>query len=349
GSNRITIFQPWGGNRQGASIKLDLETTEALLLGCPAARAVSPLANARGRVAYLRNNQEVPIRGVLPEFFSVENFEIEHGRAIKAQDLLEGARVVVLAFKTANDLFGERDPVGEEVRLNGKAFTVIGTLKEKGALPWQNLDEQVMVPLITLQRSIEKSDSLQRITIQAKPGEDPEALQAQIEEVLQHRFPAFAKNPDLIYIRNQAEQQEEQEKAANLIQGFLIVIGGIALFIGGIGIMNIMLVTVSERTAEIGLRKALGATREEILGQFLIESLVLCLASGALGVGVGVYIIGALAKYSQSETAQLPAPILNHDAVLWSVAVSAGIAIVFGLLPAINASRLEPVQALRME
>jgi len=349
GSNRVTVRRGWSDRRGGGNTDLTLAIAEDLVKAIPEAQAVSPISDRRARVEYLRANAEIPVIGALPEYFTVENYGILYGRPFNAEEVYSGDRVAVLGWQTNQDLFGGRDPVGESVKINGKAFEVIGVTAEKGAIPWRNLDLQVVIPLITLQRSIDKSDALEQIVLQAKPGTDPKELESSITEFLEERFPAFRMDENLFSIRNQAERQQEQEKAANMIQGFLVVIGGIALFIGGIGIMNIMLVTVSERTTEIGLRKALGATQPVILGQFLLEALLLCLASGITGVGIGLYVIAALTKAAASETAQFPAPILQPDAVLLSVAVSVVVALVFGMLPAIQASQLEPIKALRTE
>ncbi|HYE77038.1 MAG TPA: ABC transporter permease [bacterium] len=349
GTNRITVRRGWSERARGSNTDLTLETARNLLLECPAAAAVSPTSDTRGRIEYLRNNVEHPIVGALPEMFAVENYELLHGRYFTADEVMAGARVAVLGYSTAQDLFGDRSPVGEYIKLNSKAFVVIGVLGEKGAVPGRSMDEQAIVPLTTFRRAIETRERLERIIVQATSSREAEALEEQIRDSLERQFPAFRQDEDLFFIRNQAAQQEEQEKAAGLIQGFLVVVGGVALFIGGIGIMNIMLVTVSERTPEIGLRKALGATPVGILAQFLVEALVLCLTSGAIGVTLGLYAIKALERYSASETAQLPAPILNPDAIGLSVAVSAAVAIVFGILPAINASRLDPIHALRFE
>lgn len=349
GTNRITVRRGWTDRRAGSSYDLTLEIAEEMLRSCDAAQAASPVQERRGRVMFLRNNAEQPIIGALPEYFAVENYELLYGRSFTAQDVVMGERVAVLGYETNQTLFGGRDSTGELLKINGKAFEVIGVTAEKGAIPWRNLDQQAVIPLTTMQRTIDRGTDLHSIVLQARSGVSPQELEDQIRVYLEQRFPAFRNDDQLFRIRNQAERQQEQERAANMIQGFLVVVGGVALFIGGIGIMNIMLVTVSERTAEIGLRKALGATPPLILGQFLIEALVLCLVSGLAGVGIGMYAINALQKLAAGENAQFPPPILQPDAIGLSVMVSVAVALVFGLLPAVQASRLEPIQALRTE
>ena len=270
-----------------------------------------------------------------------------YGSMLTAQDVVGWTRVAVLGSATAEDLYGPRNPVGEELKIDGKLFRVIGVFVSKGAMPWFNPDEQVVVPLTTLWNKLGGDAGVQQMVVQAGNSDDAKTLEEDIDVVLKKQHPAYARNDDLFQVFNAAEMQRQREASSKIISVFLLVVGAIALFIGGIGIMNIMLVTVSERTREIGLRKALGATPNGIMGQFLTEAVMLCVMAGILGVATGVGISVWLA--GAAEKMDFPAPVVHREAIYVAVLVATTVGIVFGTTPALKASKMDPIRCLRHE
>ncbi|MCG3150769.1 MAG: Macrolide export ATP-binding/permease protein MacB [bacterium] len=348
GANRIMVFPGWGrrGGVSQVSATLKLEDAEAFL-DLPQVQRVSPANFVQVRAKYLANSLQTQVIGVLPEYIEVENYTFKYGEMFTASDVTSWGRVCILGHKTATDLFGSRNPVGEEIRLAGKAFRVIGVFNAKGDLGWFNPDEQIVVPLTTNWTKLGASDGVQQITLQARSDADLSAVEDAVRDILRTRHAAYRRNEDLFNVFNAAEMQAQREAASKMISSFLLAVGGIALFIGGVGIMNIMLVTVTERTREIGLRKAIGATPVGIMSQFLTEAIVLCTMAGFLGVAGGVGIAQWMAK--SAETLQFPAPIIQQNAIWIAVGVSVTIGLIFGTTPALKASQLDPIRALRHE
>jgi len=251
--------------------------------------------------------------------------------------------VAVLGPTTANDLFGDASPLGETVKIKGINFTVVGVLKAKGDQGWSNPDDQAILPLSTAMKQLLGLTYLNEIDIQADEGADLTRVQEDATAVIRRRHRTAAGTPEDFNVRNQAEILET---ASSVSQTFTVLLGGIAsisLLVGGIGIMNIMLVTVTERTREIGIRKAIGAKDRDILRQFLVEAILMSGLGGLLGVGAGVGVAGIIARFSQFTTAVEP------SSIILALSFSAAVGIFFGYYPAWRAAMLNPIEALRYE
>jgi putative ABC transport system permease protein len=358
GTNQVTVWPEGsgGGGRHEAftgsserRVRFRLEDADYLRDNARSIKEVSPEAGTNGRVKYLSNSVNCSVNGVTDVYFDVSNWKLFEGRLIEPADISTASRVVVLGFKAAENLFGTASPLGMSIQINGKAFTTIGVLDEKGAFNsrW-NPDEDVFIPITTCQRSLIGSKDVQSFTVTTWNLESTAEAEMEIADILGRRYNLpLGREEEFIGIWNSGERQKEREATAKTISTFLSIVAAITLLIGGIGIMNIMLVSVTERTREIGLRKALGAKRRTILTQFLIESLIICIWGALLGVGLGIVIVKILSNLP--EESQFPPPVLQVQFIFVAVIVSVLVALVFGFFPAVRASSLKPIEALRYE
>jgi len=304
---------------------------------------VTPEVSSRAQVKYLNKNANTTIVGTSPEYLVTANFTVEKGRFFTDSEIRYRQRVCVLGKTVVDNLFGEVEPVGQTVKIKNVGFHVVGVMKEKGASGWRNPDDQVFIPYSTAMKRVFGEDYLSSISIQANDGKLLEAAETEVKELLrkQHKI-APTKELDF-HVRNQAEFTETMEEANQTFTNLILGIAVVSLVVGGIGIMNIMLVSVTERTKEIGLRKAVGAQRSDILAQFLVESTSLALVGGVIGIGVG--IAGAELVTSFWEWRTLVSPMYG----MVSFVVSALVGIFFGAYPAWKAAKLHPIDALRHE
>ena len=353
GSNLLFVSPAFSTQGQGGGT-LTLEDAYALVdpVFAPSVAAVAPELRTSGQVSAGRNNTSTQVVGVTPDYSSVRNFPVESGRFISRVNLDNNSQVAVLGAQVAEDLFGNRDAIGQPIRIEGRRFEVIGVLKSKGSGFLGNLDNQILVPITTAyyrlnsQRTTQGGITVSVINVQMP---DIEAIDAGMREVatvlrLRHRI----TGDDDFSIGNQQETIETLEETTNTFVVFLGAIAGISLLVGGIGIMNIMLVSVTERTREIGIRKAMGAKRRDILLQFMVEATLLSLGGGGAGVVAGAAIAGALNGQpllgnNPMETA------FSWDIALLALVVSAVIGLFFGIYPAMRAASLHPIEALRYE
>lgn len=300
--------------------------------------------SSRSQVSYERNNSNVQVSGVTEDYFSIRNIELTSGKFISESDNTSLSKVAVIGPAIVEDLFGANiDPVGKNIRINGVSYTVIGVTKSKGGGGFNGSDEAVFVPLSTAHKVLFGVNHLSTIYIAAKSEEDMEGAKNQIGFML---LELHNKNTPADADFTISSQEDILETASEITGTFTTLLTGIAaisLIVGGIGIMNIMLVTVTERTSEIGLRKALGAKRKTIITQFLIESVILTITGGLIGV-----IVGLAASLILTKTMNLPSAI-SVQSVFLAVSVSCVIGIVFGWYPAFKASKLQPIEALRYE
>jgi putative ABC transport system permease protein len=331
------------GVAQGNQDNLTIKDAESLLEKVPAVHQVAPVVSGSVQMKYFGKNVRSTLTGTTLTYFQIRNFEVEKGRSFTDSETETHGRVAVIGPQTAENLFGLSDPLEKTLKLNGINFKVVGILKSKGDQGWFNPDDQVIIPYTTAMNQVLGLEYLREIDLQVSHGADITAAQNQATEVLRknHRLQEDAE--DNFNIRNQAETIET---ASSFSRIFTILLGGIAsisLLVGGIGIMNIMLVTVTERTREIGVRKAIGARKKDILLQFLLESILLSCTGGLIGVLVGVVLALIIGKFTQ-----FPA-IIEPLSIILAFSFAASVGVFFGFYPAQKAASLDPIEALRYE
>jgi putative ABC transport system permease protein len=340
GNPKAQSFGPPGGNGQS----LELKDGEALEL-IPGVRYVSPNAFIQSVIKYQRNTLPATILGSNITIKESQNLTVAEGRFYNDQEVRRGAKVIILGAELATNLFEETLalPLGSKVQINNQRYRIIGILKKQGSGLFGSTDTQAFMPISTFQQTIKAKKGLNSLLIQSKSEDLLPIIEAQIRTRLRYRHSLRVDDDDDFKIQTQAEILETVGSITRVFTFLLAGIAGISLVVGGIGIMNIMLVSVTERTREIGIRKALGATRKDILVQFLIESGTLSLAGGLIGIVLGVGV-------TKVATQLMGLPfVLSQGAIIGAFMFSAGVGIFFGLYPANKASKLDPVDALRYE
>ena len=332
----------------GSMPTLTQDDLEAIQTQVPTVKAAAPVLRSTQSLVSDDANWTTSVTGTTPDYFDIRNWPMESGVGITAQDVEGGTKVVVLGKTVVEKLFGANaDPIGQTVRVANTPFSVVGVAITKGqSSSGQDYDDASFIPVTTYQRKIQGglNNFLQgSVYVAAATTEDIPRAQKDITSLLRDRHHLSARDDDDFSIRNMAEIAGARQAGTDTMTTLLASVAAVSLLVGGIGIMNIMLVSVTERTREIGLRMALGAKPMNILTQFLIEALVLSTAGGGLGVAAGVGIASALAT-------RFAWPMLvQPDVIVASVAFSASVGIVFGLYPARKASQLDPIDALRYE
>ena len=305
---------------------------------------ISASVNTSYQLVAGNQNWTSRVEGTTPSNFAIQNYELDEGRLFTERDMNSRARVAVIGKTVADNLFPGDDPVGQIMRIKKAPFQVIGVLKAKGSSGMgQDQDDTVIIPLTTAQNRMMGITHVQRITVQAENENVINDVQAEVEQVLRTRHKIKDGDYDDFTISNMAAIMDTMMATANSITLLLGCIAAISLLVGGIGIMNIMLVSVTERTREIGIRKALGATYNNILLQFLIEAMVIGVVGGFLGV-----VIGVIASYGISTIAGWNT-VISWWAIVVAVVFSVGIGLFFGIYPARKAALLDPIDALRYE
>ena len=346
--------QQQGGVRmaQGTAATLTLEDADAMAdpMNVPAVSAVSPESQTFAQVVAGSQNTSTRVTGTTPAFEDVRNFHVAQGQFISKQNLDGRSNVAVLGSAVASTLFGDMDPIDQTVRINQVNFRVIGVMESKGSQAMGNQDDQIIMPITTMlqklgrQRTARGGQSVNTIYAEVVDKENMSAAIQQIGELLRERHRVAE---DDFTVRS----QEDLLAAASQITGIMTLllgsIAGISLVVGGIGIMNIMLVSVTERTREIGIRKAVGAKRKDILVQFLIEAIMVSLVGGVVGILLGMGLSSLVSRVNLGG--QTIPTAVSIDAVVLAVGVSAVIGIFFGIYPATRAARLNPIEALRYE
>lgn len=339
-----------GGTRGGAGSEPSLtwDDMEAIGEEIPLATKISPVLRGSGQAISKHFNWQTSVYGISPDYLAIRSWGVVEGVALEDHDVRSASANVLVGETVRRELFGEGlDVIGETIRINGTPFTIIGVLAPKGQSAWgTDNDDTVLMPYTTYQRRIQSS--LNRfidgsLHVSTDESSHLEAVMAQTRELLRTRHRLRQGAPDDFQIRNLTEMAEAQEEGTRTFTTLLAAIAAVSLLVGGIGIMNIMLVSVTERTREIGLRMAVGARPRDILLQFLLEALCLSLLGGLIGAGLG---IGLALKLGESFGWTV---IIHPSITLISVGFSAFVGIVFGLHPALQASRLDPIEALRYE
>jgi putative ABC transport system permease protein len=353
GTNLLFVFRGDPGDNIRNPKPLTLGDAAALgdQFAAPSVEAVAPALQGNA-VASFGGEQTTPqLLGVTPEYFQVRNYNITEGEFITEEHMLGRASVVLLGPEVAETLFGHADGVtGETIRIEGQPFRVIGVLESKGGGAFGSEDNQVIIPFTTAQARLIRrstSDRVDIIFVQAVSGDVVTQASEEIATILRtrHRTPVGA---DDFTIFTQQDLLSTFQSITGILTIFLGGIAGISLLVGGIGIMNIMLVSVTERTREIGLRKALGARRRDILVQFLTESSLLSLIGGIIGIIFGWLIAFAVGKIAEANNTAFT-PLVGLNAIALATLFSAAVGLFFGIYPANRAAGLEPVEALRYE
>jgi putative ABC transport system permease protein len=352
GSNMaIVVPQPDSGSgppRSSDRGRLTERDGQAILREVSGVSAVAPQIRSSVQIVTPGRSATTQATGATPEYGIVSNITASEGRFLTQSDIGSAARVAVIGETVANKLFPDTSPVGETIRINRAPFTVIGLLESKGSNLGNDNDDQIVVPITTLRQRLltTATQGPDDVTLIFVGFEDEDALlsgQKEIERLLRDRYRVAKGKINPFTVRTTTEIAETTGEVTQIFQAVLVAIASISLLVGGIGIMNIMLVSVTERTREIGLRMALGAKRSDIRNQFLVEAAVLCVIGGAIGLSLAI-----LAASIFERIAEFPAPI-GLDTAIMAVAFSAIIGLVFGGYPAIRASRLSPIEALRSE
>lgn len=301
-------------------------------------------------VSWNGNSYETNISGCTTDYFDVEGGEIEQGRFFTLDEEKNLSRVIILGSTVKEELFGMSDPIGQRVKIKKQTFEVIGVMKKRGTVAFQNYDDQVILPIITMQKLVTGTNYLGFLRAKVDAADNIQKAIDDVKYTLRKRHDISDKTGtnDDFNVRNAAQALEIITTVTNALSFFLAAMAALSLIVGGIGIMNIMLVSVSERTREIGLRKAVGATHGNILRQFLMESVTITMIGGILGIIAGI-IISLLIAVGANFLGYDWAFVISPVSVLLSVGVSVIIGLTFGLYPARRASRLEPVEALRYE
>lgn len=347
GTNMITIKnggQTAGGIRIKSSKELDAEDGEVIMRQCDLVTAQTPVDRVVTSVVSGDRTWGTQIFGVNTSFTTIRNWALQNGHMFTDQDYRSGNKVCVLGSTVANSLFDRSDPIGEIVRIQNVPFRVVGVLESKGQLAsGQDQDDLIVMPLTTLEKRMTTQLGLDYIYVSVRTSQDMDAAIEQIRETLRasHRIPSYGD--DDFTIKSQEQVNEIAKSISKTVGLLMIIVASISLVVGGIGIMNIMLVSVTERTREIGIRMAIGATEKDILFQFLVEAIVLSLMGGFIGLMLGLltgYLVESFTPWIVS---------ISWSSVFLSMGFAAGIGIFFGFYPARKAAALNPIDALRYE
>jgi putative ABC transport system permease protein len=304
---------------------------------------VVPEFSRNCQLEYETKNWNCSVTGTTPEFEIARNFHAVEGRYFNADEVEKSERVAVIGTEVRKNLFEDADPVGKTIKVNSENFLVVGSLEKKGQTGWHNEDDQIFIPITTAQKRLFGADYLTGISIKVVNENLMDDAFLEVEKILrrQHRLRRDQDND--FNIRNQSDIIQTFQESNKAFGFLLAAIAGVSLLVGGIGIMNIMLVTVTERTREIGIRKAIGARKRDILLQFLIESIALSISGGIIGIFVGIFLSYALSSWADWNT------MVSVSSIFLSFSFAVMVGLFFGMYPAQKAAALHPIVALRYE
>ena len=333
----------------GFAVSLTMDDSRAIARDCPSVQAVAPTSRSGAQVIFGNSNWATQVLGTTPDYLTIRDIEIQSGSAFTDQDVDADAKVARLGQTVVNNLFNGADPVGQVIRIREVPITVVGTLVAKGQSPTgQDQDDVILVPITTAQKKLfgvnqARANSVGALMVQARGPQFLQSAQDEMQSLLRQRHHLQSTQDDDFTIRNLEEVFRAQETSSRVMSILLAAIASVSLIVGGIGIMNIMLVSVTERTREIGLRQAVGAKTKDILTQFLVEAVTLSLLGGIIGILLGIFASKLISIFAQWST------LVSPGAILLAFVFSALVGVFFGFYPARKAALLDPIDALRYE
>jgi putative ABC transport system permease protein len=354
GSNLIIVFpgsRTSSGVRMGSGtyVRLTEDDAVAITREIPLVQVAAPTLRGGVQIVFGNLNWWTNAYGVTPEYLEARDWRLTAGRMFAQEDVDGSTKVAVIGHTVAQNLFGDTDPMGQIIRVQKVPFTIVGVLAPKGQTSWgQDQDDAIMIPLSTarkriLGRSYANARTVGSLSVKVREGESMVEAEAQVRALLRQRHRLQPYQDDDFTLRNLAEVLQTQEESSKVMTYLLGAIASVSLLVGGIGIMNIMLVSVTERTREIGLRMAVGARGRDILTQFLVEAITLSLIGGLVGIGVGLGSSRLISYLAEWHTLVAP------EAIALAFFFAAAVGVFFGFYPARKAARLDPIEALRYE
>ena len=346
GTNIITIKPGRKKTKHVSSDKvktLKLSDAESIDKNIPLITGVAAQVYRSAQLKYGSKNTNTTVRGTGERYFQLSNFTIDRGRYFTKEEVRSVRKVAVLGSTVIKNLFKNINPIGKEIKVDGNNYLIIGITEPKGALSWFDPDDQIFIPISTAQKRLFGIHHVQSIDVQANNMEDLEDIKKDIDSLLRARHGIHSSEESDFYVQNSSQWLNSWGDAAKTFTYLLGGIAAISLLVGGIGIMNIMLVSITERTKEIGIRIAVGAKKSEILEQFLIESVLISFLGGSLGIFLGILISQTVSKIGEWDT------IVSTQSILLAFGFSVGVGIFFGYYPARKAANLNPIDALRYE
>ena len=333
----------------GNAVSLTIDDSKAIARDCPSVQAVAPSSRGGSQVIYGNTNWATQVLGTTPDYLTIRDIAIQSGNPFTQQDVDANAKVALLGQTVVDNLFSGSDPVGQVIRIKQVPITVVGTLAPKGQSPsGQDQDDIILVPISTAQKKLfgvnqARANSVGSLMVQARGPQVIQQAEEEMRSVLRQRHHLQQNQDDDFSIRNLEEVFKAQETSSQVMSILLAAIASVSLIVGGIGIMNIMLVSVTERTREIGLRQAVGAKTKDILTQFLVEAVTLSLLGGVIGILLGILASKLISIFAQWST------LVSGGAILLAFVFSALVGVFFGFYPARKAALLDPIDALRYE
>ena len=346
GTNIITIKPGKKKTRHVSSDNVNtlvLEDAEAINTHIPLITGVAAQVYRSAQIKYGNKNTNTTVRGTGIKYLEIANFTLYQGRYFSSQEVRSIRRVAILGSTVVENLFGDITPIGKEIKIDGSNYLIIGSTIPKGALSWFDPDDQIFIPVTTAQKRLFGVNNIQSIDIQAEKIEDLEIIKERVESLLRIRHGIRKTEESDFHVQNSSQWLNSWGDAAKTFTYLLGGIAGISLLVGGIGIMNIMLVSITERTKEIGIRIAIGAKKSEIMQQFLIESVLISFIGGGIGILIGIVISRTVSKIGGWDT------IVSNQSIMIAFGFSVGVGIFFGYYPARKAANLNPIDALRYE